>query len=133
MTDEVGASVSVDHEIRVTLRQFPAEIGGDLTATLIAGEEVDEGFLTISDQNDGDDQFELLIVGSPPLIYSVYELPETGRWTYRLRDDLSEESEQTLIGATEDEAVEIERIQVQSVDGTSTTMTLRIEGANDAP
>ncbi len=134
VTDEAGLSVSVNHEIRITLRQFPAEIGGDLTATLFEGEDsVAEGFLTISDRNDTEDRFQSIAAGDTPLPFSIFELSETGRWTYRFRDDLSDEAQATLRGATEGEVIEIQPLEVLSVDGTGKLMTLNIFGSNDTP
>ncbi|MDL3984738.1 VCBS domain-containing protein [Shewanella xiamenensis] len=94
-------------------------------ANLTAGQLETRGQLTISDPDAGQDHFtaQTNVAGS----YGSFSLDQAGHWTY-VSDNSQTAIQQLKAGETLTDS-----LTVQSVGGTTHTVTVTITGSNDAP
>ncbi|WP_037422340.1 VCBS domain-containing protein, partial [Shewanella xiamenensis] len=94
-------------------------------ANLTAGQLETHGQLTISDPDAGQDHFtaQTNVAGS----YGTFSLDQAGHWTY-VSDNSQTAIQQLKAGETLTDS-----LTVQSVGGTTHTVTVTITGSNDAP
>ncbi|MDT3276031.1 VCBS domain-containing protein, partial [Shewanella sp. SP2S2-4] len=110
-----------------------AIIGGTVTATLIEDQSAQHGqlqahgTLTITDPDADQAQFTALtdVVGSNG--YGHFSLNSSGVWTYNA------DNTQTAVQQLNTGESLTDTFTVSSVDGTSHTVTVTIQGSNDAP
>lgn len=105
--------------------QTPAVIGGQDTGSVSeVGTSTASGSLTISDQQTGEDVFQ--VQSNVSVDYGTFSIDTSGNWSYEL-DQTSASVNQFPGNYSEDVF-----ITVNSQDGTSHQITITISGANDA-
>jgi VCBS repeat-containing protein len=101
---------------RSLTEDYRVNVDGDLTAS---------GRLTISDVDAGENRF---VDGTYEGQYGTVTLAANGRWTYAAAN-----GQEAIQGLSPDTAPLEDVITVTSVDGTTTTITITINGTEDAP
>ncbi|MEB3208660.1 MAG: VCBS domain-containing protein [Synechococcus sp.] len=123
-----GVLVAVQTAGEVTGSNNPAVISGDLTGSVTEdggeGGEFTTGFLSVSDDDNGEGSF----FSTSPLsgTYGSFTF-EGGFWSYTLNNGSTE-----VQSLPEGETV-IDTLTVTTDDGTTETITVTINGTNDAP
>ena len=133
VTDSVGATSTQNLTITATGANDGAVIGGVNVAsvtedtTVTTGQLQASGQLTISDIDTGEAHFSAKtdLAGSGG--YGHFNLNTSGAWTY------SAGNTQTAIQQLKAGESLIDTLSVTSVDGTTHTLTVTIEGTNDVP
>ncbi|PKQ80869.1 hypothetical protein AOX56_11610 [Aeromonas sobria] len=126
VTDSAGASSTANLTITLTGTNDGATIGGVSTGT--ASEDstlLTTGQLTIADADDGEAHF----VAQPHIqgLHGSFSLSEDGQWSY------SADSSQAAIQQLKAGDSLSEHFTVHSADGTAHTVTVTLQGTNDAP
>lgn len=126
VTDSVGASSTANLTITLTGTNDGATIGGVSTGT--ASEDstlLTTGQLTIADADDGEAHF----VAQPHIqgLHGSFSLSEDGQWRY------SADSSQAAVQQLKAGDSLSEHFTVHSADGTAHTVTVTLQGTNDAP
>lgn len=124
-TFTVWSTDGTESEVAVTIdgANDAAVIGGDLTKSGSEDDAAISGTLSIEDIDTGEASFQPQTNVSKPDGYGSFSLAGGGSWTYTL----GAKAQTLAAGAT---AAEI--FTVKSVDGTEATVTVTINGANDA-
>ena len=133
VTDAGGASDTQNLTINVTGANDPAVIGGTTTGTVVeaggvanatAGTPSASGTLTATDV-DGAATF--VAQASAAMSYGSFSLAANGEWTYAL------DNGNAAVQALNVGQMLTETVTVTAADGTTATVTITIQGANDAP
>ncbi len=112
-------------EVAVTIdgANDAAVIGGDLTRSGSEDDATIGGTLSVEDIDTGEGSFQPQSNVSKPDGYGSFSLAADGSWTYAV----GAKAQTLAAGATAEES-----FTVKSVDGTEATVTVTINGANDA-
>jgi len=125
VVDGNGGVVSQTATITVTGVNDAAVISGDISGTTVedSGATI-AGTLLAADVDNADNVF---LMGSGAAAYGTYAVDAAGEWTYTL-DDSNADVDALNVGD-----ILTDSFVVLSEDGTPQTVTITIDGANDAP
>ncbi|MTI42040.1 hypothetical protein E1178_00225, partial [Roseibium hamelinense] len=94
---------------------------------VVAGNLTAGGLLTVKDPDAGQDKFLAVAAVQGPAGYGSFSIDENGRWTY------TADNSQAVIQALKPGNSLIDRLTVQSADGTTHELRVIITGSNDVP
>jgi VCBS repeat-containing protein len=131
VTDSAGATATQNLSITLTGTNDTPTIGGVNTAVVTEDKNVTGGRLetggqlTITDVDTGQDHFEVQI--NKPGAYGTFSVDASGHWTYTA-DNAQTKVQSLNVGETL-----TDHLLVRSADGTQHTVSVTIQGTNDAP
>ena len=124
VTDDQGATSIANLVITITGTNDAAVIGGIATGSVTEdGTPVASGTLTVSDV----DSPAGFVASTATGTYGNFSVDAAGAWTYTLRN--ADANVQALTSAQHP----IESFTVTAIDGTTSTVTVTVNGANEAP
>ena len=124
VTDDQGATSIATLTITVTGTNDAAVVTGVATGTVTEdGTVLASGTLIVSDV----DSATTVVPGSVAGTYGDFTINAAGQWTYTLRN--ADANVQALTSAD----APVESFTVTTADGTTTTVTVTVNGANEAP
>jgi len=124
VTDEGGTSAPAQVEITIHAQPDPANIGGELTGSILedASSEI-LGILTVTDPDQGESAFQSVFNAQGT--YGVFNLSASGAWAYRLN--------MGSVHTLPEGGTGTDTFYVTSLDGTAIVpVTITILGSNDA-
>ena len=128
--DDAGFAENVTSEATTAISPVapaPAQFSGDLSATVTTSStDATTGTATVTDVNDGEDSFEEQT--DIATTYGTFSIATTGGWTYTL-----DQANATVATLTSDDDDVIDSITLTSFDGTATTLSITITGADVVP
>ncbi|MGJ8687810.1 MAG: VCBS domain-containing protein, partial [Spongiibacteraceae bacterium] len=116
-TDSVAIQVT-DNQVA----QIAGDQSGDITEDSVA---VVAGTLTSSDVDDPDNSF--ILQSNVAGLYGSFSLASDGAWSYNL------DNNSASVNALDNGSTVSESFTVASIDGTTATVSITINGANDVP
>ncbi|MBP9737189.1 MAG: VCBS domain-containing protein, partial [Rhodoferax sp.] len=131
VADSAGATATQNLSITLTGTNDTPTIGGVSTAAVtedknvIGGRLETGGQLTITDVDTGQDHFEVQI--NKPGTYGTFSVGASGHWTY------TADNAQTNVQSLNVGEALTDHLLVLSADGTQHTVSVTIQGTNDAP
>ncbi len=128
VSDGISATDSATVTITIDGAEDAAVIGGDINGAVTEdGKLSDAGILTITDPDAGEDVFVAQSGAASTNGYGTVDLDAAGNWTYTL--DNANPTVQALSGAE----ILADSFTAVSADGTTQSVTITINGAEDAP
>jgi len=123
VSDALGASIDASNTLTIAAVNDAAVIGGAATGSVTEDATVQaSGALTIADVDAGEAAF---VAGTLTGLYGAATLDVAGNWTYTLNTSLA--AVQALAGGTSVQ----DNLTVTSVDGTTASLVITINGADE--
>ncbi|KMJ91512.1 hypothetical protein ACH58_01965 [Achromobacter xylosoxidans] len=130
VADPSGVTSTATVEVTVVGLNDPAQVsaaqpGGDAGLVIEDQKSSASGKLSVVDADDGQSFF--VAVADRPGLYGTFSIDASGNWTYTLNND-DPKVQSLAVGEKL-----VETFTVSTADGTTSTVTVTIDGTNDKP